>query len=156
MKKKIIIIASVVIILLTIIVAITSHKNKLVIDGYNLTLKEKSTFEDLEFKYPKQATIKNISSYITLTYLNDNQDKLFEIGISNYFDPIESSMSSVLKPDGELKNKDLVWKRYIDDKGNHSYTITYNKKNYLISFIYTNKNLDKFEEKFIKSIRFRK
>ena len=65
----------------------TKNDNKMIVDGFDLTLTEKSSIKDLNFKYPDSGIINSFGTSTLITYVKDKatDQLLFKILIGNMY-----------------------------------------------------------------------
>ena len=133
-----------------------NNENKLIISDYDLTLNKESSFSKIKFKYPDKAIISNPITSMIIDYKKEGSDEnLFRIVMGDmYGTNIDDSMEGFNK-EGTLVINDIEWTVYSKDGKKH-YGINIDYSNIVISFIYEDSNLSKFEQKFMENITLNK
>ena len=129
-----------------------NQENKLIINGYDLTLNAESSFSKIKFKYPSYAEISNpITSLIINYYKKASTDSLFRVVMGDmYGTNIDESMAGFTKAGTKTING-IEWTIYTKDgRNNYGFNIDYS--NIVITFIYDDPELVKFEEEFMKNV----
>lgn len=127
----------------------------LIIDGYDLSLTEDSSFYDIKFKYPKGVDYNSLGTYTILAYSRkDGPQTLFKIGITKFDNKTvdEGMVSDKLMKIGTKSYNDISWTVYEVEGKDHTYAMESNKDLYTINFIY-DPGLEQFEEEFMKNVK---
>lgn len=131
---------------------IEDNKDKLVINGYDLSLNENNTFSKIKFKYPHDAIISNpITSFIIDYKKTDSDESVVRVVMGDmYGTNIDNSMEGFTK-EGTKTINGIEWSIYTKD-GKRSYGFNINYSNIVIGFIYNDPDMSKFEEEFMKNV----
>ena len=131
---------------------IEDTSDKLIIDGYDLTLNEDSSFSKIKFKYPHKAIISNPITSLIIDYKKEASDESLVRVIMGemYGTNIDDSMNGFTK-EGVKTINGIDWSIY-SANGRRSYGININYSNIVIGFIYDDESLSKFEEEFMNNV----
>lgn len=127
-------------------------KDKLIINGYDLTLNENSSFSKIKFKYPHDAIISSPVTSLIMDYKKSNSDEsLVRVVMGDmYGTNIDDSMDGFTKTGTKTING-IEWSVYTaDGKTNYGFNIDYS--NIVICFIYDDPKLLQFEEEFMNNV----
>lgn len=127
-------------------------KDKLIINGYDLTLDEESSFSKIKFKYPKDAIISNPITSLTIDYKKPDSDESVVRVIMGeaYGTDVDKFMNGFTK-EGTKTINGIEWGIYkANGSTNYAFNINYN--NIVVGFIYDDSNLSKFEEEFMNNV----
>lgn len=129
----------------------TEEKTKLT-NGYDLSLTENSSFDKLEFKYPKNAQISSvITSMVISLKKNDSEDDLFRVVFGSFYGTsTESAMEGYTKK-GTKKYGNITWDVY-EKNGEEFYAICYDYTVDVLGFI-INGDVGNFKEDFLNNIK---
>ena len=132
--------------------AIENTKNKLLINGYDLTLNEDNYFSKIKFKYPHDAIISNPITSLVMDYKKPGSDEsVVRVVMGDmYGTNIDNSMEGFTK-EGTKSINGIEWSIYTRD-GRRSYGFNINYSNIVIGFIYNDPDMSKFEEEFMKNV----
>ena len=129
------------------------------VQGFDLTLKSKRTFQEMEFMVPENTNVNSLGTMSILTYVEDsNTDKLlFKIGLGKIEGKTvaEGMTGKTFEKIEDKKIGDLTWEVYLTDGKNYSYGYNYKNDSFLITFIYDNDELKEFEEAFVSNVSFK-
>ncbi len=130
--------------------------DKLIINGYDLTLNEESSFSKIKFKYPHNAIISNPITSLIVDYKKKASDESLVRVIMGemYGTNIDDSMNGFTK-EGVKTINGIDWSIY-SANGRRSYGININYSNIVIGFIYEDESLSKFEEEFMNNVTLNK
>ena len=131
--------------------------DKLIIDGYDLSLTEESTFNEMSYKYPSRTTVTySIGTAEILNYPKMGSDEsLFRIALGKMYNSVEEAMKGdTFTKVGTKRIGNYDWEIYNDKDNNHSYAYYYNHETYVISFVSTI-NIDEFESELLKTVEFK-
>ena len=129
--------------------------DSLLINGYDLSLTEKGSFKELNFKYPKNTNFNSLGTYTILDYVKEeSSNSLFKIGFSHYsYKSIDEVMDSdLVKFIGNKNYNGIDWNYYEVEGKNHNYAMKKDNDVYVIDFIY-DEDLQQFEEEFMKNVK---
>lgn len=131
---------------------IEDTRDKLIINGYDLTLNEESSFVKIKFKYPHDAIISNPITTLIMDYKkpNSNESLVRVVMGEMYGTSIDKSVEGFTK-EGTKTINGIEWGIYTKD-GRKSYGFNIDYSNILIGFIYDDANLAKFEEEFMNNV----
>lgn len=134
-----------------------STEGKLIINGYDLTLTENSSFSKISFKYPNGGEISNPLTSLVINYPKKASDEsLFRIVMGDmYGTNIENSMDGFTKVGTKTING-IEWTIYNDQNGRNNYGVNIDYSNIVIAFIYEDSSLSKFEEEFMNNVTLNK
>ena len=123
------------------------------INGYDLTLTEESSFSKIRFKYPKDSEISNpVTSLIINFPKKDSDESLFRIAIGDmYGTNIDEAMDGFTKV-GSKNINGIEWTIYNDQNGRNNYGVNIDYSNIVIAFIYEDANLSKLEDEFMNNV----
>ncbi len=129
-----------------------STEGKFIINGYDLTLNEDSSFSKIKFKYPHDAIISNPITSLIVDYKKPGSDEsLVRVVMGDmYGTKIESSMEGFTLEETTTING-IEWSVY-SKSGRRSYGFNIDYSNIVIGFIYDDPELAKFEEEFMKNV----
>jgi len=166
MKKKLLLVLFVILLMFTVTGCVSKKKEnnkkeeetkedtegKLIINGYDLTLNEESSFSKIKFKYPHDAIISNPITSLIMDYKKKDSDEyLVRVVMGDmYGTNIESSMNGFTKVGTKTING-IEWGVYTAN-GKTSYGFNINYSNIVIGFMYEDPALEKFEEEFMNNV----
>ena len=166
MKKKLLLVLFVILLMFTVTGCVSKKKEnnkkeeetkedtegKLIINGYDLTLNEESSFSKIKFKYPHDGIISNPITSLIMDYKKKDSDEyLVRVVMGDmYGTNIESSMTGFTK-EGTKTINGIEWGVYTAN-GKTSYGFNINYSNIAIGFLYDDPELAKFEEEFMNNI----
>jgi hypothetical protein len=132
---------------------IEDTEDKLIINGYDLTLNEESSFSKIAFKYPHDATIGNPITTLIIDYKKKNsENSLVRVLMGEmYGTEIDKSMQGFTKVGTKTIN-DIEWTVYKDQDGRTNYGFNIDYSNIVIGFIYDDEELIKFEQEFMNNV----
>ena len=135
--------------------------NKVMINGYDMTLSKDGSFDKLSFKYPESCSV--LSSLITSEMIGvedrDNPGKVyFNIVFGSFYGTsVDSAMGSDIYTFSEKKNiNNIEWSLYKNNEGRRFYATNYDYTNYVIGFNYTDAALDELVDNFVNTITLNK
>ena len=131
---------------------IEKTSDKLIINGYDLTLNEESSFSKIKFKYPHNAIISNPITSLIVDYKKKASDESLVRVIMGemYGTNIDDSMNGFAK-EGTKTINGIEWSVY-SANGRRSYGMNINYSNIVIGFIYDDPSLSEFEEEFMNNV----
>lgn len=137
----------------------TKNEDKMIVDGFDLTLTEKSSLKDLNFKYPYGGVINSFGTSTLITYVKDkaSDQLLFKILLGNmYGTDIDKAMGTKeFTKIGTQTINGLEWFIYEDSGKNKSYAIKYGDYDiYVIGFV-SYGNTGNLEQEFMKNVSFK-
>ena len=126
--------------------------DKLIINGYDLTLNEESSFSKIKFKYPHNAIISNPITSLIVDYKKKASDESLVRVIMGemYGTNVDDSMNGFTK-EGVKTINGIDWSVY-STNGRRSYGMNINYSNIVIGFIYDDPSLSEFEEVFMNNV----
>lgn len=133
---------------------IENTEGKNIINGYDLTLTEESSFSKISFKYPNGGEISNPITSLIINYPKKNSDEnLFRVVMGEmYGTNIDNSMSGFTKVGVKTING-IEWSIYNDATGKNHYGTNIDYSNIVIAFIYDDSNLKEFEDNFMNNVK---
>ena len=126
-------------------------EEKLIVNGYDLSLTKSDEFENLEYRFPENTIVNSLGTY-TMLIINkpDSEEILLKVGITKFgYSTPEDTVVGELK---EKKNIDGLEWIVFDTDGNNTYALQDGHDTYTISFI-SNEDLTKFEEEFMNNVK---
>lgn len=131
--------------------------NKMIVDGFDLTLTQKSSLDNLKYKYPEGGVINSIGTATLITYVKDKQTDqlLFKILIGKMTSTtVEKAMAGKeFTKIGTKRFNNIDWEVYADEGNNNSYAYNYNGDTYAIGFV-SYGNTGDLEQEFMKNVYF--
>ena len=131
---------------------IEDTSGKLMINGYDLTLGDESSFSKIKFKYPHMAIISNPITTMIIDYKKKASDEsLVRVVMGEmYGTNIDDSMKEFTK-EGTKTINGIEWTVY-SANGRKNYGFNINYSNIVIGFIYDDPELSKFEDEFMNNV----
>ena len=137
----------------------TKNDNKMIVDGFDLTINKKSSIKDLNFKYPDGGIINSFGTSTLITYVKDKttDQLLFKILIGNmYGTDVEKVVGGKEFTKVGTKNiNGLEWYIYEDSEKNKTYAIKHGGYDiYAIGFVAYG-NIGDLEQEFMNNVSFK-
>ena len=133
-----------------------NENDKLIINDYDLTLNENGTFDTISFKYPHMASISSlITSEMIVYYKKASLEPLIRVLMGKMEHvSIEDAMKGLTKKETKTING-IDWEVYLDKDNHNNYAYKKDYDVFVIGFMYED-DYSKFEEEFMKTVRFNK